>query len=188
MPITLLPRLTLRLVQNSEDKFGFGSSDVFVLGILQQWATGRWGLGPQINFPAKAGFGNTEWGYGLAAAVTLRALNDKLYLAFLLQQTWSKSPDGLTRAGAIAINPILVFQLGKGWYIGNGDFVMNYNWHNKSWFVPFGVRVGKAFIDPKTTWNAYVEYSTSAVYQDWVAPVAPHAVRVNVQFQIPVGL
>ncbi|KPK28939.1 MAG: hypothetical protein AMJ61_00055 [Desulfobacterales bacterium SG8_35_2] len=84
MPITLLPRLTLRLVQNSEEKFGFGSSDIFVLGIMNQWASGRWGFGPQINFPAKDGFGNTEWGYGLAAAVTERALDDKLFLALLL--------------------------------------------------------------------------------------------------------
>jgi len=44
-PITLLPRLTLRLVQNSEDEFGFGQSDFFVLGILNQWASGRWGIG-----------------------------------------------------------------------------------------------------------------------------------------------
>jgi hypothetical protein len=42
-PITLLPRLTARLVQNSEDNFGFGQSDLFVLGILNQWASGRWG-------------------------------------------------------------------------------------------------------------------------------------------------
>ncbi|KPK28938.1 MAG: hypothetical protein AMJ61_00050 [Desulfobacterales bacterium SG8_35_2] len=65
---------------------------------------------------------------------------------------------------------------------------MNYNWQNKTWFIPFGVQVGKAFIDPKTTWNAYIEYSNSAVYKDWVTPVASHALRVNVQFQIPVGL
>jgi hypothetical protein len=47
--------------------------------------------------------------------------------------------------------------------------------------------LGKAFVGEKTTWNAYVEYSTSVVYKDWVGPAAGHAVRVNVQYQIPVG-
>ena len=188
MPITLLPRLTLRLVDNKDGKSGFGSSDIFVLGIVQQWSAGRWGIGPQINFPAADGFGNPEWGYGLAGAVTQRALNDKLFLALLLQQTWSKDPvSGVTKASPIGINPVIVFQLGSGFYVGNGDFVMQYDWHNKAWFVPLQVRFGKALISPKTTWNAYVEYGTSVVYDDWRGAVATHALRFNVQFQVPVA-
>ena len=53
-PITMLPRLTMRYVQNAAGDYGFGQSDLFILGIAQEWATGRWGLGPQINFPATA--------------------------------------------------------------------------------------------------------------------------------------
>ena len=185
-PITWLPRLTLRAVQNKDGDYGFGSSDIFVLGIVQQWATGRWGIGPQVNFPAKEGFGSKEWGYGLAGAVTQRALDDKLYLALLLQQTWRKDPAGETKPTPLAINPILVFQLGNGYYIGNGDYVINYNWQNGSWFLPFGVRLGRAFIGETTTWNAYLEYSTSIYYDNWIGPVATHALRVNVQFQIPI--
>lgn len=188
MPVTLLPRLTLRYVQNSAGDYGFGSSDIFALAILQQWNSGRWGLGPQINFPAAGGFGNTSWGYGLAAAVTQRALNDNLYLALLLQQTWSKRNTGATLASPLSINPIFVFQLGGGFYIGNGDYVINYDWYAREFFIPFGLRVGKAFIDPETTWNFYVEYSTSVHYEGWPGPVATHALRINGQFQIPVGL
>jgi len=187
LPLTLLPRLTFRLVQNAEGDVGFGSSDVFILGIINQWKTGRWGIGPQINFPSMKGFGNPNWGYGLAAAVTQRAWKDRLFFAFLVQQTWS-SKDGTTKASPVSINPIFVIQLGKGWYAGNGDYVINYNWYSGAWFIPFGARLGKAFIGEKTTWNAYVEYSTSALYEDWYGPVATHAFRVNVQFQIPVGL
>jgi hypothetical protein len=164
-PITLLPRLTLRAVQNKDGDTGFGSSDLFILGIAQEWSTGRWGIGPQINFPAGGEeFGNTNWGFGLAAAVTQRAAKDKLYLAFLLQQVWQKPNNGTeTLASPIGINPIIVFQLGSGWYLGNGDFVMSYNWQTESIFIPFGLRLGKAFVGEKTTWNAYVEYSTSVV-------------------------
>lgn len=189
LPVTLLPRLTLRAVQNKNGDYGFGSSDIFALAILQQWSTGRWGIGPQINFPAgSAEFGNTNWGYGFAAAITERALSDRLFLALLLQQTWraQMGGSGATLASPLGINAIFVYQLGEGWYVGNGDFVISYDWYNQAFFVPFGVRVGKAFISPRTTWNAYIEYSTSLLYDSWMAPVATHALRLNVQFQIPV--
>ncbi|KPK15725.1 MAG: hypothetical protein AMK69_26855 [Nitrospira bacterium SG8_3] len=188
MPVTLLPRLTLRYVQNSAGDYGFGSSDIFALAILQQWSTGRWGVGPQINFPATGGFGNTNWGYGLAGAVTQRALNDDLYLALLVQQTWSKTGTGATLASPLGINAIIVYQLGDGFYIGNGDYVINYDWYAQKFFIPFGIRLGKAFIDPGTTWNFYAEYSTSVYYDGWPGPVATHAFRLNGQFQIPVGI
>ena len=149
-----------------------------------------WGIGPQINFPSQTGYGNDRWGYGFALAVTQRAWKDRLYFAFLVQQTWSSkvSADGKVKPSPIAINPIVVVQLGKGWYAGNGDYVINYDWENKAWFIPFGLRLGKAIIGDKTTWNIYAEYSTSALYEDWVGPVATHAFRVNVQFQIPLNM
>jgi hypothetical protein len=187
-PITLLPRLTARLVQNSQDEFGFGQSDLFVLGILNQWATGRWGLGPQINFPSQEGFGSTNWGYGLAGAVTQRALDDDVFIALLLQQVWRDDGTGVTRAAPLGINITFVYQLGEGWYVGNGDFVVSYNWHNQTWFVPFGIRVGKAFINPGGTWNTYIEYRTWAIDDNWVGPVAEHNLRINIQYQIPVSL
>ena len=190
-PITLLPRLTLRGVNNKDDEWGFGSSDIFVLGILNEWATGRWGLGPQLNFPAKSGFGNTNWGLGLAGAVTQRAMNDKVFLAFLLQQTWSKNPapdNDDVKAAPLSINPILVYQLGNGWYVGNGDYVMRYAWDSGAWFIPFGVRLGKAFIQPGKTWNAYIEYASSLYYDDWPGAVADYSIRINIQYQVPVGI
>jgi len=186
-PIPLLPRLTAKLIQNSQDQYGFGQSDLFVLGILNQWASGRWGLGPQINFPSQEGFGNTNWRYGLAAAVTQRALNDDLFLALLLQQVWGDDGTGVTYASPLGINIPVVYQLGKGYYIGNGDFVISYNWQDNSWFVPFGIRFGRAFISPESTWNAYIEYRTWAYEKDWTGPVADHSLRINVQYQIPVS-
>jgi len=187
-PLTLLPRLTLRLVQNSNDNFGFGQSDLFVLGIMNQWATGRWGIGPQVNFPSQGGFGNTNWGYGLAGVVTQRALSDKLFLALLLQQTWSNNSAGETKASALGINTIIVYQLGDGWYIGNGDFVIKYDWDSGSFSVPFGVRLGKAFISPDGTWNTYIEYASSLIYDSFPGPVPGYSFRVNIQYQIPVSL
>ena len=81
-----------------------------------------------------------------------------------------------------------MYQLGGGFYIGNGDFVVRYNWNDGSWFVPLRVRLGEAWILPDKTWNAYVEYGTAAQISDWTGPIANHTVRINVQFQLPVGL
>lgn len=190
IPFTVLPRLTLRYLENKGGDWGFGNSDFFVLGIAQQWATGRWGIGPQLNFPSKTGFGNPNWGFGFAAAITQRELNDKIFLGFLVQQAWNKDPAASddVKPSALGLNPIFVYQLGGGFYIGNGDFVIRYNWQDGSWFVPIRVRFGKAWILPDKTWNAYIEYGTAAEISDWTGPIPQHTVRINVQFQLPVGL
>ena len=194
LPLTLLPRLTFRMISNSEDDIGIGGSDLFVLGILQDWGTGRFGIGPQINFPAMDGFGNKKFGYGLASAITQRALADKLFFSLLFQQTWSSVPDGSggskTQASPLSINPAVVFQLGGGWYISNGDFVVRYQWDgdNKGWWVPFGLRFGRAFIQPDKTYNAYIEYASSVIYEDWIGSIPTWSLRFNFQFQIPVSI
>jgi len=185
IPLTMLPRLTFRVKQNSAGDWGIGGSDLFILGIINQWATGRWGIGPQINFPSQEGFGNRNWGLGFAAAVTQRAIDDKLFLALLFQQAWTKV-NKETQATSLVINPVIVYQLGKGWYIGNGDFVIRYNWQNGGWFFPLGLRLGKAWIRPNNTINAYVEWAKSAAWPGWEGPVASHSLRINFQFQIPV--
>lgn len=190
LPLTLLPRLTLRYQQQPASQgtsWGLGGSDLFILGILNDWGTGRFGIGPQINFPAKKGFGNTNWGYGLAGAVTQRAMDDRLFFALLLQQTWSEQ-GGVTQANTLAINPTFVVQIKDGWYVGNGDYVISYNWQTKGWLIPLGLRVGKAFISEKNTFNAYVEWASSAAWPEWQAPVASNSIRVNIQWQIPVKL
>jgi hypothetical protein len=185
IPITMLPRLTLRYKQNANGDWGFGGNDLFILGIVNQWASGRWGIGPQINFPSQEGFGNRNWGAGFATAITQRAIDDKLFLALLFQQAWTKV-NGETQATSLVINPVIVYQLGQGWYIGNGDFVIRYNWQNGGWFFPMGLRLGKAFINEKRTLNTYIEWAASAAWPGWESSVATHSIRINFQFQIPV--
>ncbi len=185
--VTILPRLTIRYTQNQQDEWGLSPTDLFALIVPLEWSWGRAGLGPDIVIPGREGFGSTEWQYGLATAAIMRAFNDKLTFGLLLQQVWGKqgSSDAVV-AAPLNINPVIVLQLGKGVYIGNGDFVIRYNWQDQSWFVPVQVRLGKAFIQPGKTYNVYIEYGTSVVYDHWAPPVATHAVRVNFQFQLPI--
>ena len=51
------------------------------------------------------------------------------------------------------------------------------NWQDGSMLVPLGVRLGKAFIDPKGTWNTYVEYRAPVIVADWKVgdPGAQHS-------------
>ena len=72
--------------------------------------------------------------------------------------------------------------------MGNGDYVVSYNWQAKGWLIPFGLRFGKAFIGEKSTWNTYIEYQRSVAWPNWPGPVAGEALRINVQFQLPVGI
>ena len=188
-PITLLPRLTLRYQQNAAGDYGIGGSDLFILGIAGQWATGRWGLGPQFNFPSQVGgFGNPNWGFGLAAAVTQRAAHDKIFLSLLFQQTWSENAEGETKPSTLGINPGIVYQLGGSWYVGNGDFVIAYDWESGGVLFPIRGRLGKMWVRPSNTINAYVEAGTSTPSADWLGPAAQTSVRVNIQWQIPVSL
>jgi hypothetical protein len=39
----------------------------------------------------------------------------------------------------------------------------------------------------KGSWNFYVEYQTSLVYDDWPGSAIDSAVRVNVTYTMPVG-
>ena len=92
-PITLLPRLTLRMVQDQADNFGFASSDLFILSILDNWGTGRWGIRTPVTFPAAEGFGPQVFGYGFAGAIVQRALDDDLFFVVC----WSSKSGERTR-------------------------------------------------------------------------------------------
>ena len=134
------------------------------------------------------GFGNPNWGFGLAAAVTQRAYSDKLFMALLLQQTWAHDQNGETQPSNLGINPTFVVQLGKGVYVGNGDFVISYDWETGGWLFPIRGRLGKAWVRPENTINAYVEVGTSTPSSEWYGSAANTSVRINFQWQIPVKL
>ena len=73
-------------------------------------------------------------------------------------------------------------------YVGNGDFVISYDWDTGGWLFPIRARLGKAWIKSANTINAYVELGTSSPSTEWYGPAANTSVRVNFQWQIPVNL
>ena len=184
----LLPRLTLRYVENQAGEWGFGSTELFILGIIQDWGTGRWGLGPLVNAPADEKVGNNQWGAGFAGALVNGGGN--WFYGVLFTQYWrDRDPTMPNDSGAapLGIAPFLTYKLPRGWYVSNGDMVAQYDWDTESFYLPGAIRVGKVIVGETSSWNLYAEYRTSLVYEDWPGSAVEQGFRVNLTYTIPIN-
>jgi hypothetical protein len=192
---TLLPRLTLRHYENvNNGDNGLGNSELFGLIVPRKWdwGTGRVGIGPLVTFPGNDKVARDEWGYGFAAAAVNTSGN--WFYGGLLTQSWrAVDPDALPAGDSdtnpLGIAPFLNYQLGGGWYVGNGDMVINYDWDSKEWLVPIGARVGKVIPGKggKGSWNLYVEAQTSWIYDDYPGAAKDSSWRFNITRTLPAG-
>jgi hypothetical protein len=187
---TILPRLTFRHYENAQGESGLGNTELFGLIIPKSWdwGNGRMGLGPLITAPGDKEVAKDEWGYGLAGAIVNTSGN--WFYGFLATQSWQSvdplaPPTSKSDTNALGIAPFLNYQLGSGWYVGNGDMTIRYDWDSKEWYVPLGVRFGKVFVGPSSSWNVYGEYQTSLFYDDYPGPAVDNSYRINVTYTMP---
>jgi len=193
---TILPRLTLRHYENPNGDDGWGNTELFGLIVPKawDWGGGRMGIGPLITAPGDEKVARDEWGYGLAGAVV--NTSGKWFYGLLLTQSWrSIDPNNLPPPGTevndanpLGIAPFLNYQLGDGWYVGNGDMVIQFDWNSGDVYMPIGVRVGKVIGRPKGAWNLYAEYQTSLIYDDWPGAAVENSIRLNFTLTLPVGM
>jgi hypothetical protein len=190
--LTILPRLTLRHYENAQGQSGLGNTELFALIIPRflDWGSGRAGIGPLVTFPGDKDVSRDEWGGGFAAAMVNSS--GPWYYGLLFTQTWrgvdpTGLPPGSSTTNPLGIAPFLNFQLGGGWYVGNGDMVALYDWDSKKFYLPIGVRFGKVIVKEKGSWNIYGEYQTSLVYESYLGPAVKNSYRFNVSYTIPVG-
>ncbi len=192
---TVLPRLTLRHYEAKNGKSGLGNTELFGLIIPKSWdwGSGRMGLGPLVTLPGNKDVAKDEWGYGVAAAMVNSS--GKWFYGLLLTQSWQSIdpnlqpvPENGSDTNPLGIAPFLNFQLGKGWYVGNGDMIIQYDWNSKEWYVPIGVRVGKVLSSKsKGSWNVYAEAQTSLVYDNWIGSAVDTSIRLNITRTLPAG-
>lgn len=189
---TMLPRLTLRHYENAQGQSGIGNTELFGLIIPKSWdwGTGRMGIGPLITAPGDKEVARDEWGYGAAAAIVNTKGN--WFYGLLFTQSWraidpTALPPGTSDTNPLGIAPFLNYQLGGGWYVGNGDMVAQYDWDSNKFYMPIGVRVGKVNVNPNGSWNFYFEYQTALVYDDWPGSAVKNSYRFNVSYTWPVG-
>jgi hypothetical protein len=187
---TVLPRLTFRHYENAKGQSGLGNTELFGLIIPKSWdwGNGRMGLGPLVTTPGDEDVAKDEWGYGMAGAI-VNTSGDWFY-GFLATQSWQAvDPEALppsqSDTNPLGIAPFLNYQLGGGWYVGNGDMTVRYDWDSKEWYVPIGVRFGKVIVGPSSSWNIYGEYQTSLLYDDYPGPAVSDSFRVNVTYTMP---
>ena len=189
--LTILPRITIRHYENvSNGKSGFGNTELFALIIpkVTDWGSGRAGIGPLVTAPGDTDVAKDEWGYGLAGAIVNSSGN--WFYGFLATQTWQSVdplalPPGKSDTNALGLAPFLNYQLGGGWYVGNGDMIIRYDWDSQEWYVPIGVRFGKVIVGPNSSWNIYGEYQTSLAYDDYPGPAVDNSYRINVTYTMP---
>ena len=91
-----------------------------------------------------------EHGFAAAAVNT----KGKWFYGLLLTQSWrgidpQAQPPGTSDTNPLGIAPFLNYQLGDGWYVGNGDMVIQFNWDSGDVFIPIGVRLGKVIGRPQ---------------------------------------
>jgi hypothetical protein len=190
--LTILPRVTLRHYENPQGESGMGNTEVFALMIPKKWdwGSGRTGIGPLVTLPGSAKVARDEWGYGFAAAVVNSS--GPWYYGLLFTQTWravdpTSLPPTSSDTNPRGIAPFLNFQLGGGFYVGNGDMVARYDWDTKQVYLPIGIRIGKVFVKEKGSWNAYFEYQTSLIYKDWLGSAVKNSYRFNITYTMPIG-
>ena len=187
---TILPRITLRHYENAQGQSGIGNTEIFGLIIPKKWdwGTGRMGIGPLVTLPGNKDVAKDEWGYGFAAAYVNS--KGKWFYGILMTQSWrsidpNALPAGSSDTNPIGFAPLVTYRLGSGWYISNGDMVIQYDWDSSEWKVPIGVRFGRVLVKEKSAWNYYFEYQTSVVYKDWPGSAVENSYRFNVTYTIP---
>ena len=191
--LTILPRLTLRHYENPQGQSGMGNTELFALMVpgFSDWGGGRAGIGPLVTLPGNENVAKDEWGYGLAGAVVNNT--GKFFYGILLTQSWraidpNALPEGSSDANPLGIAPFVNYRIGSaGWYVQTADIVAQYSWDSGNFYLPIGARVGKVWVLEKASWNAYVEYRTSAIYKNWEGPAVKNSYRVNLSYTIPVG-
>ena len=192
LPFMTLSRLTMRYARAQDGTTGRGNSDFFLVGQAYEWETGRFGIGPMFTIPAASPeLGSTDWTWGLTLGYAQRFFSDRLNLFLITSQGWGGSdpsrPEDEDLETPLVINPVALYQFSDTWYLGNGDMVIRYNWQERAWIVPLGLRIGKLFVREKDAFNVYLEYQTSVIYKDWPGSAPSNTLRVNVGYTIPVN-
>jgi hypothetical protein len=97
--LKVINRFTMRNNEAVDKSSGAGDAEYFALFVPFEWSTGRWGIGPQVNFPAESSkFGSEKWRYGFASA-WLERIGDKVLTGILVRGQSSHRDSGAADLG-----------------------------------------------------------------------------------------
>ncbi|MGB8684351.1 MAG: hypothetical protein WCD12_15805 [Candidatus Binatus sp.] len=133
----------------------------------------RWGVGPYFVFPTSTSefTGRGAWQMGPAWAFSYKQIPG-LNIAGLFQQatSFAYSSSHSVPQSSLQIQPMLSYQMGRGWYLKSSDSTWTINWrHKTSTQIPLSAGFGKVWkfdkgysIDTSFSgeWMAYRQFTT----------------------------
>ena len=112
------------------------------------------------------------------------------FYGLLLTQSWrAVDPESLPPSDSdtqpLGMAPFLNYQLGNGWYVGNGDMTVRWDWDSNELYMPIGVRIGRVIVNPNNSFNIYAEYQTSLIYDNYPGAAVENSFRINFTLTMP---
>lgn len=158
VPVEQLVRPTVKIVTVADGKGASTTTTYADMQLLDLFAMPwpdsgkfhfRWGIGPYLVFPTSASDrdGNGSWQAGPAAGFSYRGIPG-LNVAGLLQQATSFAYTSSKSApvSSLTFQPILTYQLGRGWYVKSSDATWTINWYREtSTTIPLSAGFGKTW-------------------------------------------
>ncbi len=192
-PLEQLIRPTIQIVTVPRNK---GASTVTALDDFQlldlfvmPWPNAketafRWGVGPYFVFPTSTSefTGKGAWQMGPAWAFGFRGI-PRLQIAGLFQQatSFAYSSSHSVSVSSLQIQPMLSYQLGRGWYLKSSDATWKINWrHNTSTEMPLSAGFGKV-------WKFGEGYAIDTSFSgEWMAyrQFDPQTEQFTLRFQV----
>ena len=133
----------------------------------------RWGIGPYFVFPTSTSqfTGKGAWQLGPAAAFSYRGIPG-VQIACLFQQgtSFAYTSSHSVPVSSLQVQPILTYQLGRGWYLKSSDATWKINYrHKTSTEMPLSAGFGRVWkfgdgyaIDTSISgeWMVYRQFSS----------------------------
>jgi hypothetical protein len=126
----------------------------------------RWGIGPYFVFPTSTSQFTGRGAWQLGPALGFAWQLERLKFSWLFQQStsYAYTSSHSVSVASIQIQPLLTFDLGRGWYLKSSDANWRINFrHNSSTEIPLSFGLGKV-------WNIAGGYSINAALSgEWMA-------------------
>ena len=141
--------------------------DLFVIPFPDVKKTGfRWGIGPYFVFPTSTSQFTGKGAWQLGPALGFAWQLDRLKFSWLFQQSTSfaYTSSHSVSVASIQIQPLLTYDLGRGWYLKTADANWKINFrHKSSTEIPLSAGIGKV-------WNVGQGFSiNAAISGEWMA-------------------
>jgi hypothetical protein len=140
--------------------------DLFVIPFPDVKKTGfRWGIGPYFVFPTSTSQFTGKGAWQLGPALGFAWQLDRLKFSWLFQQSTSfaYTSSHSVSVASIQIQPLLTYDLGRGWYLKSADANWKINFrHKSSTEIPLSAGIGKVWVGQDFSINA-------AISGEWMA-------------------